>query len=154
MIFATPAQKIDPKEADKKHPILGESIIRVRLVLPGKDVETCGELACPVYVVNEDPEFAQSRWFVDPDEPLTMVLRYDIPATGLSAIPVWVVDDARFMEVQGSETEEDESAGDPAFGAQRCGEDWEGSAERLPAHHGNLGTPTEVYANYERKKGQ
>lgn len=158
MIFAHPAQKINPGEAGKKHPILGESIIRVRLLLPGEEVETVGQLACPVYVVNEDPNFAQSEWFLDADEPVMMVLRYDLPATGLSAIPVWVVDgeteDAWGVQVQGSEAEEDERQGDPAQGQERSGEDWQGSAQGLSENHSDLGTPAKVYSLVHSAQGQ
>lgn len=140
MIYALPAQKIDPKQIGTKHSILEGTIVRVRLMLPGEEVVTAGELALPVYVVNEDPEYNET-WPLDPDEPLDMVLRYDLPATGPSAIPVYVVqgdDYAGGLQVQGDQAEENERQGHPETGAE-CGlSDWSSSTERLSGHDSHL----------------
>lgn len=159
MIFAVPAQKIDPKSLKAKDHtkrlVLAGSIVRVKMALPGEGVETEGDLAVPVYVVNEDPTFNED-WPVDPDEPIQMVLRYDLPATGITAIPVYLITedvDARGMEVQGSQTEETERRRDQTVDPQRGLQDWTWGAQGLPEDDGDLVEPAEVRSADLGQKG-
>lgn len=139
MIIAHPVQKIDPSQIGKDKPFqfLQEGgAIRVRVHLPGDEVITEGEMALPMYVVNEN---SAKGYPIDPGEPIDVVLRADLPLTGGTVVPVYLVEHGRGIQVQGNQASKVQGRGDQASDPQRGLQDWAWSAEGLSGDSSDMG---------------